>query len=173
MTPIISGKTNVIPIDYKLDLNEEIFGVSFPDPISVEGAIRDSAGYTELLIKAHIPFLTKCARCLNQIQRTISLDFKRVLVAENNAVNKENDDYIIINDNMADIDTPLAEEILLEFPSRFLCNEECRGLCPKCGVDLNTESCSCVLKEPDMRFKVLLDYLELHPEDEKDQDKNK
>ena len=51
--------------------------------------------------------------------------------------------------------TLLEEEIMLEMPSRTLCREDCLGLCPKCGKNLNEGSCGCAQHEPDPRLAVL------------------
>ena len=48
----------------------------------------------------------------------------------------------------------------VKFPVRFLCDEDCKGLCPKCGKDLNEGECSCVTKEVDPRLEPLRKLLE-------------
>ena len=166
MTPMLSGKTDLIPLDYAFDLEEEIYGVRFPRPIRVKGEIKNSAGYMELRLTAEIEYQTDCARCLKEIDGVLPLEFCRGVADEETLVSEDNDDYILLEDGQLDIDRPLTEQILLEFPPKFLCKEDCKGLCPKCGIDLNESECSCVLKEPDPRFKVLLDYLEQHKDDE-------
>ena len=54
----------------------------------------------------------------------------------------EVDDWMYEGDGVELADV-LEEAVRLEFPPRFVCNEECRGLCPNCGVNRNRESCSC------------------------------
>ena len=73
---------------------------------------------------------------------------------------EDNDDYIISNDGYIDADEALTEQILLELPLKHLCKEDCKGLCPKCGTDLNKSTCNCETKEPDPRFDVLRKLLE-------------
>jgi uncharacterized protein len=49
----------------------------------------------------------------------------------------------------------LREQVLLDFPSRALCAEECKGLCPVCGVNRNEQSCTCTTTIPDERWAAL------------------
>jgi uncharacterized protein len=52
--------------------------------------------------------------------------------------------------------TPLMyEQIMLALPTRPLCGEECRGLCPQCGTNRNTGQCACVLEAGDPRWSAL------------------
>ncbi|MBA3320424.1 MAG: DUF177 domain-containing protein [Pyrinomonadaceae bacterium] len=54
-----------------------------------------------------------------------------------------------------DLDELVREQVLLALPSRLLCREECRGLCPTCGVNLNTQPCDCARRETDPRWAAL------------------
>jgi uncharacterized protein len=57
-----------------------------------------------------------------------------------------------------DLDELVREQILLGLPSRRLCREECKGLCPKCGADLNAGDCSCEQGEADPRWSALAEW---------------
>ena len=50
-------------------------------------------------------------------------------------------DYEVREDPVLDITDDVRQEILLSYPVLFLCKEECKGLCPKCGTNLNERSC--------------------------------
>jgi len=55
-----------------------------------------------------------------------------------------------------DVSEDIRAEILLEFPMNLLCSDECRGLCPECGQNLNEKSCSCrTQKKGDLRWDAL------------------
>jgi uncharacterized protein len=59
-----------------------------------------------------------------------------------------------------DLEELLREQVMLNAQMKPLCSETCKGLCPKCGRDLNTGSCSCVQKETDPRLEVLKKLLD-------------
>jgi uncharacterized protein len=54
-----------------------------------------------------------------------------------------------------DVDEIVKEQILLAVPTRMLCREDCKGICPQCGVDKNTGECNCETKEIDPRWAAL------------------
>ena len=58
------------------------------------------------------------------------------------------------------MDEPLREQIEMEFPVRFLCKDDCKGLCSKCGQNLNRGECSCNKKEIDPRLAPFAKILE-------------
>jgi len=80
--------------------------------------------------------------------------------------NQDNDDYVQVRDGKLDLDAPICDEILLSFPMRILCRDDCRGLCAGCGADLNKEACRCTKKEVDPRLAKLAELLATMPDDE-------
>ena len=69
-----------------------------------------------------------CGRCLEPIVKTYDAGFHL--------------DYTVRDDPFLDITDDVRQEILLSYPVRFLCKEDCRGLCPRCGTNLNERSCT-------------------------------
>lgn len=80
---------------------------------------------------------------------------------------QEDDDYLVCEDGILDMDTLAQDDILLELPIRMLCSEDCKGLCPMCGCNLNKETCSCQepVWETNRRVKAF-DNLEWSDEEE-------
>ena len=70
------------------------------------------------------------------------------------------DDYAIIEDGFLDMDEQLIAQLEMEFPARFLCSEDCKGLCQRCGKNLNDGKCGCPEKEIDPRMAPLQKLLE-------------
>ena len=64
-------------------------------------------------------------------------------------------DFSVYEGNAIDIDELVREQLLLAQPSRFRCSEECKGLCPHCGADLNRETCACGEELVDPRWAAL------------------
>jgi len=157
---LLRGEKDTVDIDYMIDPPEDFDDIHFTGKVSVKGRVRNMAGYMTLEVTALLPFSTHCARCCREIVREFRLDFSKCIAGKNTLQNEDNDDYIIIEKNCVDIDPALLEAILLEFPMTFLCKEDCRGLCPKCGKDLNEGDCSCPKKEIDPRLEILKKLLD-------------
>ena len=105
--------------------------------------------------------LGTCARCLEEY--AFGLDHPFVFVLEPRAI-APNDSARLSPDDLAlsfyegdEIDlTPLVhEQIILALPTRPLCGESCRGLCSRCGANLNAGACGCPAAPPDPRLAVL------------------
>lgn len=144
-------------------------GVEFPEPVQVEGTVVNRGGYMLLTETAVVSYETQCARCLEPIHGTVTLTAEKPVAEEKGLTsleNKDNDDYAQISDGMLDLVPPLRDEFLLSFPMRFLCKEDCAGLCAGCGANLNREVCRCQKKDVDPRFSKLAALLKDLPDDE-------
>jgi len=65
-------------------------------------------------------------------------------------------DFAVYENDQIDLDEMVLEQLELSLPSRVLCREDCRGLCPQCGADLNVEQCQCK-PQIDPRWRALAD----------------
>jgi uncharacterized protein len=159
MLPILNGEKSKIDFDLNtVPAEEAVLSELFPDvefhtPVSVKGNVKNMSGYMVLTVNSDLSFTSDCARCTKPVDSEINLSFEREIAGRDTS--KENDDYIFIEDKKLDIFEPLTEQILLEMPSRLLCSEDCKGLCPKCGQNLNEGSCSCDTKKTDPRLEIL------------------
>lgn len=135
--------------DYGYDIGDE----DFPSPVKVTGRIYNKTGIVNLEATADFCFNASCALCNQSIAYKQSIPVRHVLVT--GADTEDDDDLYIVVENMQfDLDDLVSEDIYLSLPSRFLCKEDCKGLCPMCGTNLNEAACSC--KAPtDPRWDVL------------------
>ena len=157
LKPLLRGETDHIAINYTL-VPENIPGVEF-DVASVVGEVKDSAGYIRLTLSASVNYKSECARCLTPIEDRFSIDFERTVSDEKTlsaeALEADDGEYALMKEGMLDIDDEILEELILSFPQKLLCSEDCPGLCPKCGASLKDGKCSCPDKEPDPRWAAL------------------
>lgn len=101
-----------------------------------------------------------CDRCLSTVTLPVETDFDVTYVpavadgSSGTAELQEDDLSVAVFDGEAiDIDELVREQLLLALPTRALCSEECKGLCPLCGANRNTDSaCACEQKEIDPRW---------------------
>ena len=117
-----------------------------------------------------VDYETMCARCLADIKGRFTHSLEKT-VAPRDLLGELNeyklDDYAIIEDGFLDMDKHLIEELEVEFPLRFLCKEDCRGLCQRCGKNLNDGDCNCSSGEIDPRLLPLQKILMQMKEEEK------
>ena len=146
----------------ELDLSMvELFGEKpFDRPIAISGTVRNMAGALELTGMARSVLDTRCDRCLRDIAVELSVPVKTLLAEElSNADDPEGDDIVLLDNGQVDLDEIFTTACILSLDSTHLCMEECKGLCPTCGKDLNEGPCSCG-KELDPRLAVLAKLLD-------------
>ncbi len=157
--PILTGAVDVIEFDDTLAPPAPFNGIEFPEPVRVVSRIKNMAGYMTLTASASVPYITRCARCLKEISRVFTHTFTRTLATR--LQNGENDDYLLIRDDRVALDEPLLEDLVLNLDFVYLCKEDCKGLCPKCGKDRNEGECGCSdKKEVDPRLAILAKFLD-------------
>lgn len=163
MGPMLRGEVDTLAVDYLIK-PEPCAGVEFVSDAHVFGQVTDSGGYMRLTLEAQMPYKTACARCLDTVLGTYTVCFERTVADERTMtqeqIDENVDEYIIIRDGQLDIDEQLVEEMILSFPTKFVCDQACPGLCPKCGKQLKYGACGCNTREIDPRLAVLAKLLE-------------
>lgn len=103
-----------------------------------------------------------CDRCLNHINRNMEINFHVLFHYNGDNLSSEEENVVLISRDQQEIDlTPFIEEYLvLSIPMKVVCAEDCKGICPGCGADLNKEACKCTKKVHDPRWQKLYDLLE-------------
>lgn len=147
-------------LEYELDLSGlELGGVKpFCAPLQVEASFQGLAGSVELSARVRYTMEMPCDRCGEQVRREYAREFFHVLVRE--ISNEQDDDaFVAVPDERLDLDELLREDVLLDLPSKFLCSPDCKGLCPKCGKNLNEGPCGCTKREIDPRLEILKSLL--------------
>lgn len=133
----------------RLDFPSVVRFVSAP---YAEGMVKNSAGALSLTGTMKTKMLCVCDRCGEQYETEKSIDLNVPLAAE--LEDEENPDIFLIEGNELDLDEVLGTCFILEMDAKFLCSEDCKGLCSKCGANLNNGPCSCG-REIDPRMAVL------------------
>lgn len=147
------GDDSALDFDYEFSADDEIFS----SPISVKGNIKNSAGIVSLSANAQCTVSVQCAKCARDVSKKLAVPVDHLLTDHLN--NEDNDEYILVENMVLNLDELVLEDIYLSMPARFLCKDDCKGLCPNCGKDLNEGSCSCK-KEIDPRLAVLQQFFD-------------
>ena len=132
------------------------------DRVDVTGDLRKLgqsiffAGTFETLLK------TQCGRCLEDAYLPVKADFRYTLLPEaatggeeKIALKTEDLDIGYYAGEVIDLTPIIFEQIILQVPMKVLCRESCKGLCSRCGINLNAGSCDCHSDFIDERLKVL------------------
>ena len=105
-----------------------------------------------------------CSRCLEDISVSIGSNFVYTMVPakaetkEDVELTAEELEISHYQEDFIDLTSIICEQIILQIPIKTLCKEECNGLCPRCGINLNTSSCNCHLDVVDNRMAVLKNF---------------
>ncbi len=116
----------------------------------VEGSVR-------------LQFDTRCDRCLTEVPTILNLNFDRTVTSPDVAPEEE-DDLNGMEGYQLNVETFVYHEILINWPVKILCKEDCRGVCPKCGQNLNEGECGCDTFVPDPRMAVIKDIFNANKE---------
>ena len=147
-------------IDYEIDLSEvEVDGFRpFVSPVHIVGDIKAFASSAELHVTVSYAFSMPCNRCLAETRKELSHSISHVLV---NKLNDEEDfdDYIVVEGEKLDLDELIYSDIILLTPPKYVCSEDCKGLCPVCGKNLNEGDCACEKQHTDPRLEALRQLL--------------
>ncbi len=156
---VFLGDGERLEVSYSLPMSDiDIRGdYPFKSPVSVTASAVNRAGLVELKVKAVFDYTTRCDRCFDEIVKHMDYTFTHGLASS--LIDEENDDYIETPDFTLELDEVVISDILLNLPGKILCREDCRGLCPECGANLNSEPCSCGKHAVDSRLEVLKQLL--------------
>ncbi|RKI67637.1 DUF177 domain-containing protein [bacterium 1xD42-67] len=128
---------------FQLDLSEVDFYGSRPilRPVEVRGSVTNHAGALVLEGTACSLLELTCDRCGKEISRekTVVLDS----LAAQELEDEENDDILLLDGTELDLDEAVTTAFILAMDTKNLCSDDCKGLCAKCGADLNLGPCGC------------------------------
>lgn len=160
LSAIMDSPGESIPFSTSVDLSDLCYGISYPvtEPVVAQGTVRNTAGV--LVMKGELSTCIHgiCDRCANPFQREVSFPIDVVLVQE--LADEENEDEWVfpLEGDSADLDDIVRTVFVLNLDSKLLCKEDCKGLCHRCGKNLNEGPCNCQ-KELDPRFAALKQLL--------------
>ena len=143
-----------LPFSFQLDLSQEEFlgEHPIPRPVPVEGSVKNIADVLVLEGEAKSLLDYTCDRCMSGFSRekTVPLSF---LLAET-LEGEDDGEIVLLEDGEIDVGELAYTAFILDMDTKHLCSEDCKGLCPGCGVNLNQEPCRCK-KQADPRWAAL------------------
>ena len=148
-----------LPLKYALDLSHIDYMGEYPlkKPVEIAGEIINKASVVRLEAEISFEFDASSDRCGTRTAKKHTLKVSKSLATS--IEGEESDTIITVPDMKLDLDELIYTETVTNLPMKHLCDENCKGMCPKCGKNLNEGECGCPKKEIDPRLSALADLL--------------
>ncbi|MDE5582265.1 MAG: DUF177 domain-containing protein [Ruminococcus sp.] len=140
----ITGESKDIEYSVSMEELSVLKNYSFASPVDIKGRIFNRAGVVYLDYSVSFTLLSLCDRCLKEFERNYNFDFQHIVVR---TVSNDNDEYIVADGESIELNDIAFTDLILQLPSKMLCKEDCKGLCMRCGCDLNESVCDCFNSE--------------------------
>ncbi len=168
LTDILSceGKTEKVSVNYEADFFKSRngqFKVLKNGPIDLTLS-NVGKGKARLEGQGDLLFQARCDRCLTRVDVPVSITLEEEFDLENIENPTDVDEFPFLTGYQLDIQMLINSEILINWPGKILCKEDCKGICTKCGKDLNQGDCGCDTFVPDPRMAVLKDIFNANKE---------
>lgn len=154
---ILSGQKSRLDFAFEADFSElDFFGERpFAPGARVTGSVTSEAYGPKLSFRIDAEMTASCASCGRPVQRSFSHCESAHLTDD---LDSEDEDALFFEGSTVDLAGPVNDAVVLGMDMRVLCDEDCKGLCPRCGADLNGGPCPCP-PETDPRFDKLKELL--------------
>ncbi len=147
------------PIKVKVRIESFELGgeeIDITRPVDFEGSATRLSKGVQVEGEFNAEILLVCSRCLEKFKLSIEGELSELFVLPQYQAQLPDDlDYYLIEGEKIDLEPMIKEQIVLSVPFKALCSENCSGLCPLCGKNLNQGSCSCQKKELKVKSSAL------------------
>ena len=163
LSELLSGNCRLKEFDATLSMNEFDSSLgSYQIEEKPDFTIKISTtGNRKFLVTAsgYVVMDIPCGRCLTDVSTKVPFEIERELDFTEDAEETDErlEEMTYIDGYHLDVDKLVYSELLLNIPLRVLCSEDCKGLCFKCGADLNKGECGCDIEQLDPRISVIQD----------------
>lgn len=152
------GKRKVYTVSFELasiKFSGDVYTILKAEPFELEIA---NIGGKKFTMSGQLPVTVEapCARCLEPVSFVCELTFDRELdLGKGEEQGDGLDEEPYLSGYSLDVDQLVCNELLLSLPMRVLCSEDCKGICNRCGTNLNHETCTCDTRSLDPRMSVI------------------
>ena len=148
VSQILRNQGEILNFDHEIVLENKEFKsqrIEFKEPVKAKGTVKNVGGVLVLEMEVSGNFSSVCDRCLKEITGKIEFSEEQSFVKSESE--EKGEDALVITDKKIDLYDLTVKGVFANLPSKNLCSEDCKGICHKCGADLNLEECKC--KEED------------------------
>ena len=155
---IFTKKISESGTEFKGEMELETFSnngdeLNMTKPLSFEGVLKKGNDFVEVSGKINLEYITACHLCGTELKRDDAIDVFEIYRRE-----PTEDEYKLTGDEI-ELDEMILDNLRLNLPVRFLCKDDCKGVCTKCGKNLNFEKCECVEEVRPSPFDILKDRM--------------
>lgn len=152
----IRGASKDISIEEPiLDLIDRQKEYAFEKPVVFNGSITNIGGALKLEGLLKVQYTASCSRCLKPVSGEIKIDISEDFIESET---QEDIDIYTFQGYYIELDRALCDNIILSLPVKLLCSEDCKGICHKCGKNLNEVQCDCEHTVINPKLEVLKNF---------------
>ena len=161
LSKIIDCPGAKVDFSTSVDLSDLLYGTCYPvdEPVLASGSVRNTAGVLVMTGQVHTTIHGVCDRCAADFTSDVDIPIEVVLVTELSNEDSEDEWVFSLEADCADLEDIVRTVFVLNMDSKLLCRPDCKGLCCRCGRNLNEGPCGCQ-KELDPRFAALRQLLD-------------
>lgn len=155
VSELFSNKKSRKEINLELEKDEFCFEgelIKFSKPVKLHMVLRPIGDEIDLIGSVETELLLACSRCLETFSYSMNIELNERL---SKTLKSEDEDIIFINNDRLDLNEIVENNIISMLPIKRLCNSDCKGLCHQCGIDLNHNTCKCIIEDIDPRLAKL------------------
>lgn len=161
------GQVQELTVSYDADTFTNQLGTFSIEEKSPVALKLSNIGQSKALVEGNVKltFALACDRCLRDVDYTFDLSFDSEVVSPDcTSVDTDDDSSDFMEGYHLNVDELVNNEILLNWPMKILCKEDCRGICKVCGKNLNDGDCGCDDFVPDPRMAAIKDIFNANKE---------
>lgn len=148
----VNGEVEISEVEFKGER------YTLEGPLKVNGIISNNGKALVLTADVEAEMGTQCARCLDDIIVDAGFSMEESFVQSESDI-PEDDDIIVFDGYTIELDDVVEDNLIMNIKGRYLCDEDCKGLCPQCGANLNDGECGCSREFIDPRWAGLADLM--------------
>lgn len=157
-------KKDVLSIHIEGELNKSVLDASERNVknlkyVEYKGDIYKAEEGKMVRVDIYYEYEEVCSRCLTPFTKEGDAVLSGRLIENSDEIQEDDEEVIYYSGEKLDITNDILDMVILSLPMKPLCREDCKGLCPKCGINLNEKKCDCVLEEIDPRLEKLKDFV--------------
>lgn len=145
---VVSNEKFVLEFNEQVDLSQmNVYGsYPFTQPVVISGYVKNKFSGIEFHADLNAVCDSVCGRCLAPVSFPLNTEINSFIDLD--AEDEESEEPIYIKaGRFIELDDAINEALLFAYPQKVLCKEDCKGLCPVCGADLNKAQCNCLISE--------------------------